>query len=82
MLAAGPAARAAHALLQFLARAADSSLAGGLLLGLGLGLPTRTQGQVRRSTLDEVNSGRSAAIANKAAERGALPEGPADGTHP
>jgi len=61
---------------------AGVALAGGLLLGLGLGLPTRTQGQVRRSTLDEVNSGRSAAIANKAAERGALPERPADGTHP
>lgn len=55
---------------------AGVALGAGLLLGLGLGLPTRTPGQIRRATLDEVNSGRSAVIANKAAERSALPEGP------
>lgn len=48
----------------------------GLLLGLALGLPARTRNQIRRATLDEVNAGRNAAIASKAAERTALPEGP------
>ena len=55
---------------------AGVTLAAGLLLGLGLGLPNRTSGQIRRATLDEVNSGRSAAIATKASQRSALPEGP------
>lgn len=45
---------------------AGISLAAGLLLGLGLGLPSRTSGQIRKRTLDEVNAGRSAAIATKA----------------
>lgn len=55
--------------------------AGGLLLGLGLGLPTRTSGQVRRDALDEVNEARSASIGTRAAERTAIPEGP-DGAAP
>lgn len=50
--------------------------AAGLLIGLGLGLPTRTPGAVRRATLDEVNQGRSDAIAAKAVGNPALPEGP------
>ncbi len=57
---------------------AGIALGAGLLLGLGLGLPARTPGQVRRQALDEVNAGRSKAIADKAAERTALPEGPKD----
>ena len=48
----------------------------GLFLGLALGLPSRTKGQIRKATLDEVNADRSAAIAHRAAERTALPEGP------
>ena len=55
---------------------AGVSLGAGLLLGLGLGQPGRTSGQIRRSALDEVNAGRSKSIADKAAERTALPEGP------
>lgn len=50
--------------------------AAGLLLGLAIGLPGRTRGQIRKATLDEVNADRNAAIATKAAERTALPEGP------
>jgi hypothetical protein len=50
--------------------------AAGLLLGLAIGLPARTRGQIRRDTLDEVNRDRNAAIANRAAERTAIPEGP------
>ena len=50
--------------------------AAGLFLGLAIGLPSRSRGQIRRDTLDEVNAGRNAAIANRAAERTAIPEGP------
>lgn len=46
--------------------------AGGLLLGLGIGLPGRTSGAVRRDALDEANSARSTAIANRAAERASI----------
>ena len=48
----------------------------GLLLGLAAGLPSRTRGQIRKETLDEVNAGRNAAIGTKAAGRTAIPEGP------
>lgn len=51
--------------------------AAGLLLGLAIGLPARTRGQVRREALEEVNDRRTGAIATKAAERTAIPEGPA-----
>ena len=56
--------------------AAGLGAAGGLLLGLGLGLPARTASAVRREALDEVAAARTSAIGTRAAERTALPEGP------
>lgn len=41
--------------------------AGGLLLGLGLGLPKKTSGQVRRDALDDVATQRQSSIAQRAA---------------
>lgn len=40
--------------------------AAGLILGVGLGLPTQTRGQIRRQVLDENNARRSDAIAARA----------------
>ncbi|MFP5417120.1 MAG: hypothetical protein ACLGHZ_09685 [Actinomycetes bacterium] len=51
--------------------AAALGSAGGLLLGLGIGLPMRTPGSVRRAALDEANRSRTNAIAAKAAGAGA-----------
>ncbi len=50
------------------------ALAGGLLLGLGIGLPFQTRGAVRRDALDEVNAQRSSSIARGAASHASLPE--------
>ena len=50
------------------------ALAGGLLLGLGIGLPVQTRGAVRRDALDEVNAQRRSAIAKGAAQHASLPE--------
>ena len=55
---------------------AGVSAAAGLLLGLAVGLPTRTRGQIRNATLDEVNAGRNPAIAHKAAGRPDSPQDP------
>lgn len=40
---------------------------GGLLLGLGLGLPSRTRGQIRNEALDSAAARRQAEIGNRAA---------------
>lgn len=44
---------------------AGVALAAGLLVGLALGLPARTAGQIRKGALDEVNAGRTAAVADE-----------------
>lgn len=46
----------------------------GLLLGLGLGLPSRTSGQIRRDALDEANAARSEAIGRRAADHATIDE--------
>ncbi|MDN5569782.1 MAG: hypothetical protein L0G22_00750 [Propionibacteriaceae bacterium] len=48
----------------------------GLAIGLAIGLPSRTSGQIRRATLDEVNTRRTTEIGNRAASHTAVPEGP------
>lgn len=42
------------------------ALLGGLLLGLGLGIPRRSSGQIRKETLQAVNTGREAEIRQRA----------------
>lgn len=59
---------------------AGIAAATGLAFGLALGLPLRTPGQIRRATLDEVNTRRTTEIGNRAASHTALPEGP-DASH-
>ncbi|WP_300081007.1 hypothetical protein [Propioniciclava sp.] len=53
---------------------AGIAAAAGLALGLAIGLPGRTAGQVRRATLDEANARRTNEIGNRAvaAERTAI----------
>lgn len=43
---------------------------GGLLLGLGLGMPVRTRGQVRRATLDQAAQKRTDEISSRAQDNG------------
>ena len=42
------------------------ALLGGLLLGLGLGIPRRSSGQIRKETLQAVNTGRETEIRQRA----------------
>lgn len=42
------------------------ALIGGLLLGLGLGIPRRSSGQIRKETLQAVNTGRESEIRQRA----------------
>ena len=58
------------------------ALGGGLLLGLGIGLPVQTRGAVRRDALDEANAQRRSAIAKGAAQHASLPETGAAGAAP
>ncbi len=53
--------------------------AAGLLLGLGIGLPTRTAGQIRNATLDAASARREAEIRSRATDGPALPPGAGDG---
>ena len=64
----------AVAFATILAVVSGLALAGGLLLGLGIGLPVQTRGAVRRDALDEVNAQRRSAIAKGAAQHASLPE--------
>ncbi|WP_232548932.1 hypothetical protein [Propioniciclava soli] len=53
----------------------------GLALGLAIGLPNRTSGQIRRATLDEVNTRRTTEIGNRAASHTSVPvseQGPSE----
>lgn len=43
---------------------------GGLLLGLGIGLPGRTAGAIRNQALDDAAAQRQASIANRAVDPG------------
>lgn len=49
---------------------AGVSAAAGMLLGLGLGLPSRTAGQIRNAALDGASSRREAEIRSRAAGTG------------
>ncbi|SDB80375.1 hypothetical protein GA0111570_102165 [Raineyella antarctica] len=51
---------------QELALAIGLALVGGLLLGLGLGMPRRSSGRIRKETLQAVNTGRESEIRQRA----------------
>lgn len=42
------------------------ALAGGLVLGIGIGMPRRSQGKIRKETLQAVATGRESAIRDRA----------------
>lgn len=54
---------------------AGVALGGGLLLGLGLGLPNRTSRQIRNAALDDATALREAEIRTRAAGTGEITEG-------
>lgn len=51
------------------------ALAGGLLLGLGLGLPTRTAGAIRNEALEDEAARRSEEIRARATQPGEVEQG-------